>query len=207
MKKTESSRVWKTDWPNFFLSLKNSTVCSSHQHSHKNAWSVLHLRIWLLKTIQNTIKTWILLTFISLCNFVIVSSINFERTLIVASAGSPPPLLSQLFPSPVPVSQHLTTDTVRKRRGGRQTRGGVKLAEHIEHGGPPHRGAASFQGELWQLRVPEGLPKHAYFKRKPHTQNRENKILSGIKWRLTKLRPDPSPQGHHHPPGWRCLSQ
>lgn len=83
-----------------FSFFKNSTVCAPYQHPHKNAWSVLHLRSWLLKTIQNTIKTWILLTFTSLCNFVIVSSINFERTLIVASAGSPPPLLSQAFPCP-----------------------------------------------------------------------------------------------------------
>lgn len=145
-----------------FSFFKNSTVCSPHQHPHKNAWSVLHLRNWLLKTIQNTIKTWILLTFTSLCNFVIVSSINFERTLIVASAGSPPPLLSQLFPSPVPASQHLTTDAVRKRRAVRQTRDREASRAHLIRGHPTE--------ELRQLTVPEGLPKHAYFKRKPLTK-------------------------------------
>lgn len=97
---------------------KSNTLCSLHQHPHKNAQSVLHLRSWLLKKIQNAIKTWILLSFTSLCNFIIVSSINFERIVILASAGSPPPLLSQLFRSPVPASHHPTTDAVRKRRGG-----------------------------------------------------------------------------------------
>lgn len=108
----------KQTGPSIFFFFRNNTLCSLHQHLHKNTRSVLHLRSWLPTKIQNAIKTQILLSFTSLCNFIIVSSINFERILILASAGSPPPLLSQPFQSPDPASQHPTTDAVRKRRGG-----------------------------------------------------------------------------------------
>lgn len=116
-----------------FSFFKNNTLCSLHQHPHKNARSVLHLRSWLLKQIQNAIKTWILLSFTSLCNFIIISSINSERILRLASAGFPPLLLSQLFQSPVPASQHPTTEAARKRRGAGRMGGGERPAGHTQH--------------------------------------------------------------------------
>lgn len=146
---------------------------STSTSSQKNARSVLHLRSWLLKKVQNAIKTWILLSFTSLCNFIIISSISFERILILASAGSPPLLLSQLFQSPVPASQHPTTDAVRKRRkGGITGVGGWREASGTHPArGPPCRGAASLPGELQQLTVPKDLPKHAPLKRNTHTNS------------------------------------
>lgn len=137
--------------------------CAVYINIHtKNARSVLPLRSWLLKKIQNAIKTWILLSFTSLCNFIIVSSINFERILILASAGSPPLLLSQLFRGPVPASQHPTTGAVRKRRGGGRRGGGERPAGHTRHRGHPiqelHLSPGSY-GSLRCLKIcPNTLP-------------------------------------------------
>lgn len=156
----------------FFFFLKNNTLCSLHQHPHKMARSVLHLRGWLLRKIQNAIKTRLPLSFTSLCNFIIVSSISFERILILASAGSPTPLLSQLFWSPVPASQHPNTHTVRKRGGGKPK---VKRGQWgtPSMGATPQRSCFFPRGAM-ETYGSEDLPKHACFNRKiTHTKYRE----------------------------------
>lgn len=79
----------------------------------------MHLRSWLLKKSRMQLKHGFLLSFTSLCNFIIVSSINSERILILASAGSPPLLLSQLSQSPVRAFQHPTNH----RRSEEEERG------------------------------------------------------------------------------------
>lgn len=145
---------------------------STSTSSQKNACSVLHLRSWLLKKIQNAIKTWILLSFTSLCNFIIVSSINFERILILASAGSPPLLLSQLFRSSVSASQHPTTDAARKKRGEAERglergQGGTPSTE-----APPQRshffprGATATYGarRSAQIHLPQKKHRHKNYK-------------------------------------------
>lgn len=179
---------------------------STSTSSPKNACSVLHLRSWLLKKIQNAIKTWILLSFTSLCNFIIVSSINFERILILASAGSPPLLLSQLFRSSVSASQHPTTDAARKKTGGGRTGGGEGPGVTPSMEATPQR-SASFPGGLQQLTVPKVLPKYTYLKRNTDTNIIKNKVVPGI----TEVYPNSDQilgmQAHCHLPGRRWLGQ
>lgn len=124
----------------------------------------------------------------------------------MASAGSPPPLLSQLFPSPVPcpsASDYRFCEEEEKREANQGWREASRA--HLTWG-PPHRGAASFPGELWQLTVPEGLPKHAYFQRKPHTQNR-TRFYQGLSEAYPSSDQIQGTQAHHHLPGRRCLGQ
>lgn len=176
---------------------------STSTSSQKNACSVLHLRSWLLKKIQNAIKTWVLLSFTSLCNFIIVSSINFERILILASAGSPPLLLSQLFRSSVSASQHPTTDAARKKRGGGRTGVGEGPGGHTQHRGPPTEEPLLSQGSYSNLQCPKICPNTLTSKETQTQKLQRTRLCQG----LTEVYPNSDQilgmQAHCHLPGRR----
>lgn len=126
---------------------------------------------------------------------------NINSGISWLSTSSAEPAFSK--PCPLPLSIHRFCEDEEKREANQGWREASRA--HLTWG-PPHRGAASFPGELWQPTVPEGLPKHGYFQRKPHTQNR-TRFYQGLSEAYPSSDQIQGTQAHHHLPGRRCLSQ
>lgn len=100
--------------------LQSTSTTSQKENKKLDLPCTLEAGCWKKSRMQ--LKHGFLLSFTSLCNFIIVSSINSERILILASAGSPPLLLSQLSQSPVRAFQHPTNHRrSEEEESGRQS--------------------------------------------------------------------------------------
>lgn len=133
--------------------LQSTSTTSQKENKKLDLPCTLEAGCWKKSRMQ--LKHGFLLSFTSLCNFIIVSSINSERILILASAGSPPLLLSQLSQSPVRAFQHPTNQAL----WGRGEREAELEVEGCQQGtsstGPHHRATAYIPVELWWLTVPK----------------------------------------------------